>query len=230
MRAKRVLISLSLGFALVLVTLGVALLLQGAGLSVVHAATFTVTTTNASGPGSLRQAVLDANANLGPDIVTFNPSVSGTIVLTGTLPQIADTLTISGPGASVLAISGNDAYRVVDIAASTAVTITGVTIRDGWSNGNGGGIYTRGTLVLSDTDVISNTATWGGGVYVSSGSATLSGGQIISNTASYGGGVCVDRNTAAFTQTGASTIGFNFAADCGGGVSVSYGSATLSGG
>jgi uncharacterized repeat protein (TIGR01451 family) len=229
MRAKRVLISLSLGFALVLVTLGVALLLQGAGLSVVHAATFTVNNTNASGPDSLRQAILNANANSGPDTITFG--VGGTIVLTATLPQIADTLTISGPGASVIAISGNDTYLVVDIAAGTAVTITGVTIRDGWSSGNGGGIYSEGTLVLSDTDVVSNTALWGGGMYVHDGSATLSGGEIRGNTATYGGGgVYVASSTAAFTQTGASTIISNTATSYGGGVYVTSGSATLSGG
>ncbi|HSA12160.1 MAG TPA: hypothetical protein P5205_17500 [Candidatus Paceibacterota bacterium] len=35
-------------------------------------ATFTVTTVNDGGPGSLRQAMWDANTNLGPDIIAFN--------------------------------------------------------------------------------------------------------------------------------------------------------------
>ena len=36
------------------------------------AATFTVTTTADSGPGSLRQAILDANASPGADTIVFN--------------------------------------------------------------------------------------------------------------------------------------------------------------
>ncbi len=41
------------------------------------AATFTVTNTNDSGAGSLRQAILDANANPGDDTIAFNIPGSG---------------------------------------------------------------------------------------------------------------------------------------------------------
>src|SRR5437016_3337378 len=59
--------------------------------------TFTVTNTNDSGPGSLRQAILDANANAGADIITFDIPGSGphTINTTGQL-TILDTVTIDG--------------------------------------------------------------------------------------------------------------------------------------
>ena len=40
--------------------------------STLNAAIFTVTTTADSGAGSLRQAILDANANPGPDEIRFN--------------------------------------------------------------------------------------------------------------------------------------------------------------
>src|SRR5437764_3891424 len=46
-----------------------------------QAATFTVSNLNDSGSGSLRQAVLDANANSGADTMTFASGVTGTIVL-----------------------------------------------------------------------------------------------------------------------------------------------------
>ena len=45
--------------------------------------TYQVTNTNDSGPGSLRRAVLDANATAGRDNIVFDPSLSNsTIVLT----------------------------------------------------------------------------------------------------------------------------------------------------
>lgn len=61
------------------------------------ATTFTVINTNDAGPGSLRQAILDANANTGPDQISFNiASGSQRIVLTSQLPIITDPLTIDG--------------------------------------------------------------------------------------------------------------------------------------
>jgi len=70
-----------------------------------HAATFTVTNTNDSGAGSLRQAILDANASAGLDTITFNIPGTGphTIQPLSSLPTITDPVIIDGytqPGAS----------------------------------------------------------------------------------------------------------------------------------
>ena len=61
-------------------------------------ATFTVMNTNDSGLGSLRQAILDANANLGSDAIDFNiPGVwPHTIQLISTLKTITDPVIIDG--------------------------------------------------------------------------------------------------------------------------------------
>ena len=59
-------------------------------------ATFTVSNLLDSGPGSLRQAILDANASSGADTVGFSSGVGGTITLTSQL-AITDDLTIRGP-------------------------------------------------------------------------------------------------------------------------------------
>src|SRR4051812_26014553 len=67
----------------------------------------TVTNTNDSGPGSLRQALADAN-----DSDTINFAVSGTISLTSSELLVNTSLTISGPGAGVLTVDGNATYRV----------------------------------------------------------------------------------------------------------------------
>ena len=73
--------------------------------------TFTVTNTNDSGAGSLRQALSDANGALGVDSITFS-GVSGTITLTSGELSISDPVTITGPGAGVLSISGNKLNRL----------------------------------------------------------------------------------------------------------------------
>jgi hypothetical protein len=62
------------------------------------AATFTVSTVNDSGPGSLRQAVFDANAAGGTHTITFAIPGAGvhTIALASALPGVTGTLTIDG--------------------------------------------------------------------------------------------------------------------------------------
>ncbi len=66
--------------------------------TVFYGATYTVTTTNDSGPGSLREAIALANANPGPDLIAFNISGAGphTIRPLSALPLITDPVTIDG--------------------------------------------------------------------------------------------------------------------------------------
>lgn len=78
-------------------------------------ATFTVTTTADGGAGSLRQAILDANTNAGPDTIEFNIGVGpATIAPTSALPIITDPVTIDGatqPGfvdAPIIELSGEN--------------------------------------------------------------------------------------------------------------------------
>src|SRR5262245_33813357 len=73
--------------------------------------TYTVTNLHDSGPGSLRQAILDANAHPGPDRIHFTGPARGTIALTSGELSITGDLTVDGPGASRLAVSGGDASR-----------------------------------------------------------------------------------------------------------------------
>ena len=65
---------------------------------------FPVINTDDSGPGSFRQAILDANANAGPDTISFNIPGAGvhTIAPASSLPAITETVVIDGytqPGA-----------------------------------------------------------------------------------------------------------------------------------
>src|SRR4051812_45919462 len=72
----------------------------------VQAANLSVTNLNDSGPGSLRQPMLDANATPALDTITFGagsnvPSLSGVISLLTPLPAITSPMTIVGPGSSL---------------------------------------------------------------------------------------------------------------------------------
>jgi hypothetical protein len=147
--------------------------------------TFTVQTLADSGAGSLRQAILDANANPGADVIRFADAASaGTIALTGGQLNITDNLTIDGPGADRLAVSGNDVSRVFQISSGVAASIDALTVTHGHAVLRGGGILNAGTLTLSDAVVSANQVVgqpgagmgvdaFGGGI-LSTGTLTVS--------------------------------------------------------
>src|SRR5262249_55471249 len=66
--------------------------------------TFTVLNLADSGAGSLRQAVLAANATPGADTIAFAAGLSGTVTLSSGEMSLTDGLTIGGPGASQLTV------------------------------------------------------------------------------------------------------------------------------
>jgi hypothetical protein len=75
-----------------------------------QAATITVTNTNDSSSGSLRQAVADA---VDGDTINFSSSLNGqTITLTSGELLVDKSVAISGPGANTLAVDANHASRV----------------------------------------------------------------------------------------------------------------------
>ncbi len=88
---KKTLASL-LSFLVVLNSQG-SLSLNAFKIPLARANTYTVTNTADSGAGSLRQAITDANANPGADVIDF--SVSGTVTLLSLLPAIAEETDLS---------------------------------------------------------------------------------------------------------------------------------------
>jgi hypothetical protein len=125
------------------------------------AATFTVLTANDAGGGSLRQAILDANANPGPDTIAFNIPGIGvhTVTLASPLPVIVDRVVINGytqPGASANTLSdGDDAVLLVEIDGAglsgyglelqgPPSTIRGLVIH-GFPDGGGAAILLAGS-------------------------------------------------------------------------------------
>src|SRR5262245_49605268 len=117
--------------------------------------TFTVTNLLDSGPGSLRAAVTAANTHPGADVVTFQHGLHGTITLTSGQLNVTDSVTINGPSAAQLAVSGNNASRVFDISSGVTATLSGLTISHGRAT-TGGGIDNAGNLTVSNSTLVNN--------------------------------------------------------------------------
>src|SRR5258707_2709806 len=124
-----------------------AVLLFAATAMSAHAATITVTNTNDSGTGSLRQALAVAHDG---DSITF--AVSGTITLTSGALAVPKSVTISGPGADQLSIVGIP-FQSVFFVAVKAATISGLTIRNGAVGIDNGGTLTVKNFVISGMSV-----------------------------------------------------------------------------
>jgi len=170
------------------------------GVATARAASFEVTNTMDSGPGSLRQAILDANAGSGGGI-GFEPNVSGAILMSSPL-DIDSSVFISGPGAGVLLISGQNTNQDFFVQAGNVVTITGLTI--GFGNATfGGGILNEGITTATDDVFSSDSATFGGAV--ASCALMTSGSSTVCEFVSVSPSVTLSDDT--FTNDSASTDG-----------------------
>jgi len=160
---------------------------------------------------TLRDAVGDASNDGDNSLITFAPSVTGTITLTqGEIPlgngsDNGFDLTIQGPGSSVLTVA-NDGITVDRIFyagsafSGATVTMSGFTAANGSRSGDGGGMLVEGAgdLVLTNMVLNNNTTTnashEGGAIhFYNSGNLTLTGTTISNNStagsSSEGGGI-----------------------------------------
>jgi hypothetical protein len=130
------------------------------------AATFTVSNTNDTGPGSLRQAILDANANPGADDIIFNITGSGPFMITpgsGGLPSIDEEVIIAGytqPGA----VPGSMATRVIQIVlsgVSAGAGASGLTVNANNVVISGFAIHSFGRDGINVLNGVDNLFFWG---------------------------------------------------------------------
>ncbi len=165
-----------------------------------YATTIVVNNTNDSGPGSLRQALVDAN-----DGDTIDATgISGAITLTTGELVVDKSVTINGAGADLLAVDGNATIRAFQVGSGTTVTISDLTIRN-CQGGFGGGILNgaASTLTITNSTLSGNSGAFGGATYnegtLSIVNSTISGNSLgtlqianstlSGNSASFAGGI-----------------------------------------
>src|SRR5262245_16473173 len=127
--------------------------------------TFNVVNLADSGNGSLRAAVLAAEANPGADVIHFARQLHGTITLTTGELVISSDLTIQGPGADRLSVSGNDTSRIFNVVGGSGeaeriqVSIAGLKVTHGRAD-QGAGINHEGfaELTLAQMEIADNLA------------------------------------------------------------------------
>lgn len=158
-----------------------------------------VTTTADAGEGSLRAAILAANAHPGPDTIVFDSlselfAKPQTIRLESELPALEGELTIDGYieghlwKAIGVTVSGDHMRRVFRVSPATRVAIRNLTIAEGHAD-NGGGIVNEGELVITGVTFLNNTATQNGGAIANQGgNLTVINSTFSKNTAASDGG------------------------------------------
>jgi CSLREA domain-containing protein/uncharacterized repeat protein (TIGR01451 family) len=149
------------------------------------------------GQCTLREAILNANgdsdstggdcaAGSGADTITFG--VTGTIALGSTLPDIGGDLTISGPGAANLTISGANSVRVLrQVNVGVQLALDNLMVANGKSQ-QGGAIFNRGLLRISNSAFVNNASTaYGGAIFNQGAYMTVTDSTFSGNSATSGG-------------------------------------------
>ena len=196
--------------------------------------TITVTNTNDNGPGSLRQALADAQDG---DTIDFDFALQGqTITLTSGELVVAASVTLSGPGPDLLAVARNlqsPNFRVLHLQPNHTVAINGLTLKNGHLlNLSGAGIFNEQSTVTVTNCVIRDNIVYsppsisagGGGIY-NTGTLSLARCTVTGNSATstftYGGGGILNSGNLTINQ---SSITNNSGERYGGGLN---GSATI---
>lgn len=189
--------------------------------------TLTVTTTNDSGSGSLRQAIADAQDN---DTIQFDSALNGQIITLTTDELVIDkNITILGPGTNLLTVTRfykAPAFRIFDIHAGHTVVIQGLTISGGLDYG-GAILNSDSNLTVISCIIRDNVSPGSGGAIFNSGNTgtatlTILDSMIIDNRAnSWGGAIynqAADFTGGAYLTLTNTVLSYNQATGLGGGI------------
>ena len=188
------------------------------------------------GQFTLREAIEWANVLPGADQITFSSDLieqlrqdPQLLTLAGSQLEITDDLSIYGPGAQLLTISGQDLSRHFYVAPGVNAEISGMTLTDGKGIGRGGAILSEGNLTLREMRITENQVIQGagytgrGGGVANYGTLRIDSSTIDHNTGpENGGGVYSLTNLVVVNSTiSGNTSGF------GGGIHVNTGVVTI---
>ena len=195
---------------------------------------------------TLRAAVMQANV-VNIDTTILVPSGIYTLIIPPVGPDGPETgdlnlttpvsgstvITIIGAGANTTILDGNQLDRMFYVHSGRTAIISGVTIRNGYFlpfTTGGGGIYSAGTLTVTNSTISGNQAGFHGGGIYNFGKLTVTNSTISGNQAGFfGGGIFNQGNInviSTLTVTN-STISFNQARGNGGGIHNQGGSLTV---
>jgi len=172
---------------------------------------------------SLREAIEAANTNQSVDgsvsgqssvvdIISFSPTLTGTIKLSAGILSLKQGVIVNGPGADRLAIDGDAKSGVfqVDIGATNSamrdfaivngrisntlrggagiandstLTLERISISNCVAGLYGGAIYNGGTLLILNSTIANNLAVYGGGGIQNDGILTIRNSTIVGNAA-----------------------------------------------
>ncbi len=174
----------------------------------------TVTNCNDSGPGSLRQSVLNAKSG---DTIDFSSAIlPATIYLYGKGIVIDKALNIKGPGMDKLVVK-SDTANIFYISDSITVTISDMSFVNG-SNYGSSAIINRGAILNITGCIFSNfrTIEYGAAIYsIYHGIVNIDSCRFINNYATYGGALS---NTSSCTLNVTNSLFFNNSANSGGAI------------
>jgi hypothetical protein len=166
--------------------------------------THTVMNADADGAGSLRDTIAYADFY---DTIVFDPALNGQTIFADVL-SLFKPLTISGPGADKIALSGSLSHQVIWVSSPGTVKISGITIRDGFARGGtllegGAGIYNLSDLELDGCAFENNQLEWGywalrGGAIRHKGSRLIINRCAFANNSGWGGGGALDNDVFGY--------------------------------
>lgn len=181
-------------------------------------ASFVVTSSGDSGPGTLRDVIATACAGT---TITFDQRINLILLTSGELP-ITKGVTILGSGADRLTISGSNTSRIFNITAGAAtVNISGLTLRDGKpaaSSANGGGaiLIANGAsigavnisrCVITGNDVSLPGNALGGAIDNEGGTVTIDQCALVNNIATFRGGAVQNQGFGSMVITNTTIAG-----------------------
>ena len=193
--------------------------------------------TNCSGSASVAGSLPYEVSHAGwGDTITFALAPTCSVITIARSMVVNESLTIQGPGAELLAVSGGGTSQLVNISSGPyTVAISGLTIASGNGKdfggfpGNGGAIANQASLTVTDDAFVGSTTYSYGGAIANEGTLTVQSSSFVGNSSvasssGYGAGAIYNDGTASIAN---STLAGNSATDYGGAV-LNFGTIDIS--